>query len=162
MKARFVARRSYVSSISTRTALSIPNSRCAVRWRLRAIPSSTRIGSFTVFDLTGQKLSRSTVLHLPELDFRFLHFSVAGPLKPESITGLSVERLPASQPEYQTVAESAQVTQKGRSSVLEFTVPAHLPVDRIAFLPGASPALFSRDVSIKVAPLPPARRVGGS
>jgi hypothetical protein len=111
----------------------------------------TRIGSFTVFDLTRQKLGRSIVLHLPELDFRFLHFSVAGPLKPESITGLSVERMPASQPKYQTVAESAQVTQKGHLSILEFTVPAHVPVDRIAFMPGAKPALFSREVNIRIA-----------
>lgn len=111
----------------------------------------TRIGSFTVFDLTRQKLGRSTVLHLPELDFRFLHFSVAGPLKPESITGLSVDRLPASQPKYQTVAESAQVTQKGHLSLLEFTVPAHVPVDRIAFMPSAKPALFSREVNIRIA-----------
>ena len=118
--------------------------------------AETRIGSYTIFDLTGQKLGRSTVLHLPESDFRYLHFRVEGPLSPESITGLSVERLPASQPRYVTVAESALLTQKGRSSVLEFTVPAHLPVDRIAFLPGASPALFSRDVSVKVTPVLPA------
>ncbi len=113
--------------------------------------SETRIGAFTVFDLTRQKLGRSTVLHLPESDFRYLHFSVAGPLKPESITGLSVERLPASKPKYVTVAETAEDTKKGRASVLEFTVPAHVPVDRIAFTPGAQPALFSREVSISVA-----------
>jgi len=121
--------------------------------RGQADGTETRIGSFTVFDLTGQKLSRSTVLHLPELDFRFLHFSVAGPLKPESITGLSVERLPANQPRYQTIAESGQVTQKGRSSILEFTIPAHVSVDQIAFVPGAHPALFSREVGIRIAPV---------
>jgi hypothetical protein len=122
----------------------------------------TRIGSFTVFDLTRQKLGRSTVLHLPELDFRFLHFSVAGPLKPESITGLSVDRLPASQPKYQTVAESAQVTQKGHLSLLEFTVPAHVPVDRIAFMPGATPALFSREVNIRIAAVASAASTDGA
>ena len=130
--------------------------------RAQAGGTETRIGAFTVFDLTSQKLGRSTVLHLPELDFRFLHFSVAGPLKPESITGLSVERLPASPPEYQTVAESAQVTQKGHSSILEFTVPAHVPVDRIAFTPGAQPALFSREVSILIAPVAPPASTDGA
>jgi len=112
--------------------------------------------------LTRQRLGRSTVLHLPELDFRFLHFSVAGPLRPESITGLSVERLPASQPQYLTVAESAQVTQKGRSSILEFTVPAHVPVDRISFVPGAQPALFSRDVSIHAEAIAPPASTDGA
>ena len=34
----------------------------------------TKIGAFTIFDLTRQRLGRSTVLHLSDSDFRFLHF----------------------------------------------------------------------------------------
>jgi hypothetical protein len=79
-----------------------------------------------------------------------LHFRIAGPVAPENVTGLSVERLAAGQPVYLTVAEASQVARKGHSSVAEFTVPAHVPVDRVAFMPGASPALFSRDVTIRV------------
>jgi hypothetical protein len=116
--------------------------------------AETKLGAYTIFDLTRQKLGRSTVLHLPESDFPYLHFRVAGPISPEKVKGLSVERLPASQPVFMTVAESAQIAQKGHTSILEFTVPAHVPVDRIAFAPGASPALFSRDVSISVAAIP--------
>jgi hypothetical protein len=119
--------------------------------------AETIIGSYTIFDLTGQKLGRSTILHLPESDFRYLHFRVKGPLAPQSITGLSVERLPASQPKYEAVAETSHVTQKSHSSTFEFTVPAHIPVDRILFAPSSSPAQFSRNVSIavtSVAPLP--------
>jgi hypothetical protein len=115
--------------------------------------AETRIGSYTIFDLTSQKLGRSTVLHLPESDFRYLHFRIAGPLLPASINGISVERLPASPPRYGTVAESSSIARKGRTSIVEFTVPAHLPVDRVLFAPGAEPALFSRDVSIAVTPL---------
>ncbi|HET6170920.1 MAG TPA: hypothetical protein VFE01_12095, partial [Terracidiphilus sp.] len=76
-----------------------------------------------------------------------------GPLTPESITGLWVMRLPSSQPRYVTVAETSSVIQKGHSSLVEFTVPAHVPVDRIEFVPGAAPALFSRDVSVSVVPV---------
>jgi hypothetical protein len=121
--------------------------------RAKTGSDETRLGSYTIFDLTRQKLGRSTILHLPESDFRFLHFSVTAPISPENITGLSVERMPATEYPYSTVAESSMVTQKGHASVLEFTVPAHVPVDRIAFTPGAAPALFSRDVSISVTPI---------
>jgi hypothetical protein len=121
--------------------------------RAKTGSAETRLGSYTIFDLTRQKLGRSTVLHLPESDFRFLHFSITGPISPEKITGLSVERMPATQSPYSTVAESSLVMQKGHDSVLEFTVPAHVPVDRIAFTPGAAPALFSRDVSISISPV---------
>jgi hypothetical protein len=115
--------------------------------------AETRLGSYTIFDLSKQRLGRSTVLHLPESDFRYLHFRIAGPLVPDNLTGLSVLRLPASQPRYVTITETAQVVQKGHNSVFEFTVPARVPVDRVVFTPGAQPALFSRDASIKVEPL---------
>jgi hypothetical protein len=114
----------------------------------------TRIGSYTIFDLTRQRLGRSTVLHLPDSDFRFLHFGVAGPIEPENISGLSIERLPASEASYQTVAETSQVTLKGRDTVIEFSVPGHTPVDRVVFVPGAVPTSFSRDVRISVTPIP--------
>jgi len=115
--------------------------------------AETKLGSYTIFDLSKQRLGRSTILHLPESDFKYLHFRIAGPLVPENITGLSVVRLPASQPHYIDVAETAQVTQKGHTSVFTFTVPAHVPVDRVVFAPGAQPALFSRDVTIQVDPV---------
>jgi hypothetical protein len=114
---------------------------------------ATRLGSYTIFDLTRQNLGRSTVLHLPESDFRYLHFAIAGPVEPESVTGVSVVRLPASEPKYALVAESSQVTQKNHATLVELTVPAHVPVDRVVFTPGAEPAMFSRDVSVSVAPV---------
>lgn len=117
--------------------------------------ATTKLGSFTVFDLTRQKLGRSTILHLPQADFRYLHFRILGPIAPDAITGLSIERLPDRQPTYQLVAESSLVQKQGRSSLVEFTVPAHVPIDRIAFMPRADPANFSRDVIITVVPVSP-------
>ena len=112
--------------------------------------SQTRLGSYTIFDLSRQRLGRSTVLHIPTSDFRYLHFQIAGPLTPESITGLAVDKLPASEARYENVAQSSSVTQKGHASVLEFTVPALVPVDRLAFAVGSEPANFSRNVTITV------------
>jgi hypothetical protein len=117
--------------------------------------AETKLGSYTIFDLKRQRLGRSTMLHLHESDFRYLHFRVAGPLRPDNFTGLSVERLPLSQPNYETGAETSRSTQKGHDSVFEFTVPAHVPVDRIVFAPEAVPRLFSRDVSVSVTQLSP-------
>jgi hypothetical protein len=117
--------------------------------------SQTRLGSYTIFDLSHQKLGRSTILHIPTSDFRYLHFQIAGPLSPESITGVAVDKLPASEARYETVAQSSSVTQKGHASVLEFTVPALVPVDRLAFTVGPQSANFSRNVTITVTGIEP-------
>jgi len=113
----------------------------------------TKIGSYTIFDLTSQKLGRSTVLHLPGSDFCYLHFRISGPISPENLTGLTVVRLSTIPPKYVTVGETAQYKREGHSSVFEFNLPAHVPVDRISFVPDASPAWFSRSVRISVAPI---------
>jgi len=126
----------------------------------QAAASSTRIGTYTIFDLTSQKLGRSTVLHLPESDYRYLHFQFAGPIAPENVHSVQLVRLPLRLPDYVTVAESAQSTNKDRSTIYEFQVPANVPVDRVAFLPGAHPAEFSRDVTITVAPQLPQSAAG--
>lgn len=114
----------------------------------------TRIGSHTIFDFAGQKLGRSTVLHLPRSNFRVLHFEIAGPLAPDRIEGLSATSAPLSEPKYITVANTLHFTQKGRDSIAEFTVPAHVPVERIVFVPPAEPVNFSRDVTVEVAETP--------
>jgi hypothetical protein len=112
----------------------------------------TRVGAYTIFDLSGQKLGRSTILHLPNSDFRFLHFSIAGPLTPGSITGLTVSQRPVIEPEYVAVAQSKRITLQGRDSVISFTLPPHV---RIVFVPGPQPPAFSRDVEVQVASIAP-------
>ncbi len=69
----------------------------------------TRLGSFTIFDFTRQKLGRSTILHLPKSDLPYLHFRIDGPIRPDQITGISAGQLPATAPQYITVASSSSI-----------------------------------------------------
>lgn len=112
---------------------------------------ATNLGAFTIFDFSRQKLGRSTVLHLPQSDFRYLHFRIDGPIHPDQVTGVTTGRLPQGEPQYVTVVASSSVRQKGRDSVIEFTVPANIPVDHIAFTPPAQPVNFSREITVTVA-----------
>jgi hypothetical protein len=113
---------------------------------------STKIGTYTIFDFTREKLGRSTVLHLPESDFRYLHFRIDGPLKPEEVTGFELSRAAETKQHYVAAAESAQVVQKNRETLIEFSLPANVPVDRVEFVPEAQPINFSRDVTVTATP----------
>ncbi len=112
--------------------------------------TSTKIGTYTIFDFTREKLGRSTFLHLPESDFRYLHFRVDGSLKPDDVTGLSLTPSAQAKPHYVTVAESAQVIEKNRETLIEFSLPPNVPVDRVEFVAQAQPINFSRDVTVTV------------
>ncbi|MDE3201835.1 MAG: DUF3999 family protein [Acidobacteriota bacterium] len=110
----------------------------------------TKLGDFTIFDFTRERLGRSTVLHLPLSNFVVLHFSISGGIAPDDITGISAMKGAQEKARYITVAQTDQATEKDRSTEFTFTVSAHIPVDRVVFVPGSQPAQFSRPVSIIV------------
>jgi hypothetical protein len=113
----------------------------------------TSVGTYTIFDLTRQKLGRGTMLALPESDYRYLHFRIKGPIKAENIQGIHVERAVAQKPRFVQVAQAGPGIVNGKSTVLTATIPAHVPVDRIVFTPSAQPAAFHRTVRITTKPL---------
>ena len=121
---------------------------------------ATALGSFTLFDLTSQRLSRDTTLPLTESSFRYLHvelhFAYAPgveadhwPFSPGIVLGATVPPSREAQTIYSTVAETASIATKGRESVATFAVPARVPVERVSFVlaPGFT-GNFSREVKV--------------
>jgi Protein of unknown function (DUF3999) len=117
----------------------------------------TRLGEFTLFDLTSQHLSRNTTIHLQETDLPYLHIelsfsSAAGRREfhaaPEIVRGITVPPSREAQSIY-TTATTATITQRGRQSVATFPLPERIPVERVLFdLAPTFKANFSRDVRI--------------
>jgi len=120
--------------------------------------NQTRLGEFTLFDLTSQHLSRNTTLHLQETNLPYLHFELAvSPATgnrsfnatPEMVLGVTVPPSREAQSIYTTAATSTTISQRGRQSVATFKLPERIPVERVSFdlAPGYK-ANFSRDVVI--------------
>jgi hypothetical protein len=118
------------------------------------------LGTFTLFDLTSQRLSRDTTLPLAESTFRFLHVELTlshapgapnaqAEFAPDLVRGAQVPPSRAAQILYTTIAETNRLTTLGRESRATFETPARVPVERVSFIlaPGFS-GNFSRDVRI--------------
>jgi len=119
----------------------------------------TSLGSFALFDLTQQKLSRSTSLPLQESTFPVLHVELhlANPaggmfagLAPSIVEGATVPASREAQALYSVVASTSSMQQKGAETVATITVPAHVPIERVSFiLDTTSKGEFLRGVSIE-------------
>ena len=119
--------------------------------------NGTALGSFTLFDLSGTGLGRSTTLKLTESTYPFLHVDLAlagaggKPFTADAamVQGAEVPPSREAQTLYTTVAKTTTITQVGRHSVANFTLPAHVPVERVTFTmaPGDH-TNFSRSVSV--------------
>jgi hypothetical protein len=130
---------------------------------------SVDLGTFTLFDLTSQHLSRDTTLPLEESTFRYLHIVLSvsaapgnspgtGPaIVPAMVRGAQVPPSREEQILYTTVAETSAMETAGRESRASFEVPARVPVERVEFVlaPGFK-ANFSREVKVTATaePLP--------
>ena len=120
----------------------------------------TDLGQFTLFDLTTQKLSRSTTLALQETRFRFLHIVLhvtpapAGggfTPSPSMVDGAEVPPSREAQTVYTPVASTNILTRRGRQTVAMFHVPARVPIERVTLVP-ATAGNFSRTVAVTAKP----------
>ena len=119
---------------------------------------ATRLGEFTLFDLTTQRLSHSTTLPLQESSFPYLHVELnvtpapgtSGPkVLPQMVRGASVPPSREAQTVFAVAAESKAIVQRGRQTVASFTLPERVPVERVSFvLASEFKSNFSRDVVI--------------
>lgn len=121
-------------------------------------PDATQLGTFALFDLTQQGLSRSTTLMLQESTFPVLHVvlhitsidgSAYSGLTAQIVEGAEVPPSREAQTLYTPVAMTSSVAQKGKKSEIAFQVPAHVPVERVTFTlaPGFTKE-FSRGVDV--------------
>jgi Protein of unknown function (DUF3999) len=124
--------------------------------------NQTRLGDFTLFDLTTQHLSRNTTIHLQETSLPYLHIELAispaaraGNTSPtpealqKMVQGVTVPPSREAQSLYTTAARSSAITQRGRQSIATFALPERIPIERVSFdLAPTYKANFSRDVRI--------------
>jgi len=124
--------------------------------------SVTRLGSFTLFDLTSQRLSHSTEIPLPESTFPYLHLDLVLTPAPGSAATTASLELPVivraavvppsreAQSIYTTTQRQTSLVKDGQDSVATFQIPARVPVERIVFsLPAGYKGSFSRAVRIE-------------
>lgn len=128
--------------------------------------AGTDVGTFTLFDLTGQKLGRNTSLNLRESTFAFLHvdlevssadadgagsaFRVSGAM----VAGATVPPSREAQTIYTEVARTSSIVAVGRMTEATFTLPARVPVERVVFVLSDGKSInFSRKVTVTAHPV---------
>jgi len=122
----------------------------------------TELGTFALFDLSRQHLSRSTTLTLQEASFAELHVTLhmtaidGGPwpgLQASLVEGATVPPSREAQTLTTVAAETTSIDQHGHRSVATLRIPAHVPVERVSFeLDPAYTKNFLRSITITARP----------
>ena len=112
------------------------------------------LGDYTLFKLASEHLPDDTTLHLQETAAPVLHLALtplpgSPPLSPDMVQGATVPPSREAQTLYTAVVSTSTLDQVSHETRAHFTVPAHLPVERVRItLPQGSTPNFSRPVRI--------------
>ena len=122
------------------------------------VGTPTKLGEYTLFDLSSQHLSHNTTLHLQESSFHVLHVVIAASaapgaagfaISPQMVQGATIPPSREAQTLYTTAFVIKDIQQRGHQTVGSAVLPARLPVERISFvLVPEFKGNFSRDVHI--------------
>ena len=129
---------------------------------VRGVDKRTDLGSFALFDLNAQQLSRSTALPLQESTFPKLHVelhlkpapgSQSHDLGPAVVKGASVPPSREDQTLYTTVTETTEIAQQDHESIATIRISAHVPVERVSLaLDPSFDKNFARTIHITATP----------
>lgn len=98
--------------------------------------SRSSLGEFTLFDLTAQHLTGDTTLHLQETAAPLLHVTLrplpeSSPITPAMLLGASVPPSREAQTLFTPALRTSSFEQTRHQTIARFTVPAHLPIERV-------------------------------
>ncbi len=102
-----------------------------------------------IYDLTSDNLGSNTTLRLPLSTYRFLRVTIYEAVRPADVTGATASSIAEEKAAWRTIPASLQQEQRPRETVLTFSPPKNVPLDRIQFSIDGSPPNFRRSVEIR-------------
>jgi hypothetical protein len=107
------------------------------------------LGDSILYDLSREHLGSNFMLRLPRSTYKYLRVTVDGPVKPADILGAISELHEERKPVWRNVNNTPAIQKLGKDTVLTFTVPANVPVEKIVFAMDAAQPNFRRSVEIR-------------
>ena len=119
------------------------------------------LGTTTLYDLSTEKLGRNSTLQIPLTNYKYLRVTVDRAVKPGDVEGGTAEATRARQAVWRDLSSKAAISQEngnrpgdangthGKATVLTFSIPGNIPVERLVFTIDPAQENFRRPVEIQ-------------
>jgi hypothetical protein len=119
------------------------------------------LGESILYDLSKENLGGNSVLRLPLSTYKYLRVTIDGPVNPADIVGASSEFRQEQKAVWRNVGGAPTVAEmpagaarndssrRGKATVLTFTVPENVPVDRVTFDIDPAQPNFRRSLQVE-------------
>jgi hypothetical protein len=107
------------------------------------------LGTTTLYDLSEERLGHNYTLQLPLTTFRTLRVTVDSPVKPSDVESGTAGITRAQKAVWRDLASEPKQTQQGKHTVLTFSAPANVPVERVVLSIDPAQQNFLRGVEVQ-------------
>jgi hypothetical protein len=115
-------------------------------------PHGTRwavLGTTTLYDLSDEKLGHNSTLQIPVTTFKYLRVTVDNSVKPSDVQSGTAGITRSQKAVWRDLSSEPQQAQQGKDTVLTFSLPENVPMERIAFLLDPAQQNFRRALEIQ-------------
>lgn len=102
-----------------------------------------------LYDLSDDRLGRNTTLRLPLTTYRFLRITLDGPVQPADVISAVAHVREEEKEIWRTISSQPKQEQQNKDTVITFSVPRNVPVDRLVFAIDPAQANFQREVELE-------------
>jgi hypothetical protein len=111
-------------------------------------PRWANLATTTLFDLSDEKLGHNSTLRIPVSTYKYLRVSVDGLVKPSDLQSATAGIEKAQEAVWHELGGEPKLTQDGKDTVLTFTVPENVPLERLTLVIDPAQGNFQRGMEI--------------
>ena len=107
------------------------------------------LGTTTLYDLSNERLGRNYTLQIPLATYKYLRVTVDGPVKPSDVESAAAGITRAQKAVWRDLRAEPKQTQQGKDTILNFSLPGSVPVERVNLSIDPAQQNFLRGVEIQ-------------
>jgi hypothetical protein len=107
------------------------------------------LGTTTLYDLSDEKLGHNSTLQIPLSTYKYLRVTIDGSVKPYDVHSGTAGITRASKAVWRTISGSPHQAQLAKDTVVTFSVPENVPIERIIFEIDPAQGNFQREIGFQ-------------
>jgi hypothetical protein len=107
------------------------------------------LGTTTLFDLSEEKLGQNGTLQIPLSAYKYLRVTIDSVVKPAEVQSATAGTTRAQKAVWRDVRSEPKQAQLGKDTLFAFSIPEHVPVERMSFTIDPGQKNFRRNVDIQ-------------
>jgi len=103
----------------------------------------------TLYDLSDERLGHNSTLQIPRTTYKYLRVAIDGSVKPADVQGGIAGITRAQKAAWRTIGGSPKQIQQGKDTVVTFSIPENVPVERVLFEIDPTQPNFRREMEVQ-------------